>query len=184
MNKKVYLSMIILTISFLLGMYILKFFFPQEFLMTIENQQIISIGAFIDNHIWAKVLCIYATAFVTYWLYLCAVCKKSKLNIKEIIIVIVAISFSILFEFMCADILLIYNIIIMIGLPLLFKAEFKTTFVVFAVHSLSQFLSLNIRGIAIEQINSNYATLFLIGLECYFWLLLFYLYFNYKKKEI
>ncbi|MEG1509427.1 MAG: hypothetical protein RR454_03110, partial [Clostridia bacterium] len=63
MNKKVYLSMIILTVSFLFGMYLLKFFFPQEFLMTIENQQIISIGAFIDNHIWAKVLCIYATAF-------------------------------------------------------------------------------------------------------------------------
>ncbi|MEG2540383.1 MAG: hypothetical protein RSB59_01220, partial [Clostridia bacterium] len=141
MNKKVYLSMIILTVSFLFGMYLLKFFFPQEFLMTIENQQIISIGAFIDNHILAKVFCIYATAFVTYWLYLCAVCKKSKLNIKEIIIVLVAISFSIFFEFIYVDVLFIYSIITMIGLPLLFKAEFKTTFVVFAVHSLSQFLS-------------------------------------------
>ena len=44
-NKKLYISMLILVCAFLVSMYILKIFFPQEFVMAIENERFIQIGA-------------------------------------------------------------------------------------------------------------------------------------------
>ena len=46
MNKKVFISMLILSISFLLGLYVFKIFFPQEFMMSIQNERIIAKGKF------------------------------------------------------------------------------------------------------------------------------------------
>lgn len=51
MNKKVFVSMLVLSMSFLMGLYILKIFFPQEFVMSIENDRLMLIGNYIDNHL-------------------------------------------------------------------------------------------------------------------------------------
>ena len=76
MNKKVFISMLILSISFLLGLYVFKIFFPQEFMMSIQNERIIAIGTFIDNNKLIYYICCGMTSFLTYWLYCCA-CKNA-----------------------------------------------------------------------------------------------------------
>ena len=183
MNKKVIKTMIFLVIIELIAWYILKIFFPNEFIMQISNPQIIMVGNYIDSHTWLRVICIYITAFITYFFYICAVCRNKKLDIIEIVLVLIIISISIALEYCLPDLLTIFNVLAMFGLPLLLKADFNTTYKVFAIHTISQYLSLNIRGLNTTTINLNYATFFLMTLECYFWLFLLYLYYNYKDKE-
>ena len=183
MNRKVIKTMLFLVIFELLAWYILKIFMPSEFMLIVNNERLIEAGQYVDTHIWLKVICIYVTAFITYFLYLCAVCKKKKLTAIESFIVLIAISISIAIEYCLPEFITIYNIITMFGLPLIFKAEFKTTYIVFIVHGLAQILSMNIRGIPITEINFNYLTLFMLMIDGYFWLLLFYFYYNYKEEN-
>ena len=70
MNKKVFISMLSLVISFLVGIYVLKIFFPEEFMMSIQNEQLVAIGKFIDSHIVITHICTAITSFITY-LYSC-----------------------------------------------------------------------------------------------------------------
>ena len=65
---------------FLTACYVLKFFFPQQFVMAIENPTLISIGQYIDGHQWLFYLFGIFTSFISYWFYLCAVCKRWYLN--------------------------------------------------------------------------------------------------------
>lgn len=59
----------------------------------------------------------------------------------------------------------------------------KNTACVFIAHLLAQWFSLEIRGLSKEMLSTNFLSLFIMTLECYFWLLLFYLYYNYREKE-
>lgn len=50
MNKKVFKTMIVLVIIFLISLYILKIFFPGQFIMVIENDKLIEIGNFKEEN--------------------------------------------------------------------------------------------------------------------------------------
>lgn len=184
MNKKVFTSMLSLCVLFLVGLYFLKTFFPQEFAMQITNERFVSVGNFVDSHVALKIVCTYITSFVTYYLYLCAVCEQKTLKLKQIGFVLLAITGSILVEKFALRFLTHYSTMAMFGLPLLFKGKFDKTFIVFSVHGISQVLSLGIRGIMLNIGAFNFTIGLAMTLECYLWLLLFYLIFNYEKKEI
>ena len=152
--------------------------------MVIENEQLILIGTFIDTHAWLSRIVAVFTSFIVYFLYLGAVLKKWLLNYKEIIVVLCTIVLlQIIYEF-DAVLFSTLSVISMFALPALLGAELKTTTIVFATHSLSQTLSISIRNLPMLLTNINFVTTFLLGLECYFWLLLFYLYYNYKKEDV
>ena len=184
MNKRVFISMLVLSICLLFGMYIAKIFFPEEFVFVIENERIISIGEYIDNHAWAYYLLGICTSFLTYWLYLCAVCKKLYLNVKEIVIVFITIGISIGASFIGQNFSTYMNIYPMIILPFIMKAKLREVAIVYPVHGLSQILSLEIRNLPMYVQYSNMLSATLLTFECYFWLLLFYIIFNYKKSEV
>lgn len=183
MNRKVFKVMIALVVIFLTGLYVLKIFMPEQFVLSVENEIIITIGTYIDNNAWAYYLFGILTSFITYWLYLCAVCRRWYLKWYEILTVLVVIGGSIGLSLWDANVYSAYSVITFIVLPLLFKSDLKTVAVVFSVHSLSQTMSLTIRNLPLYMITSNSLTLFLMAIECYFWLLLFYIYFNYKKEN-
>lgn len=183
MNKKVIKSMIVLVIIFLFSLYILKGFFPEQFIMIIENQKLVLVGQYVDNNLWLHIILACITSFVTYWLYFCAVCSKWYLNLKEIIIVLITIIITqILYSFETTYVLASgISFISMIIIPCISNAELKNVAVVFSVHYISQLLSTLIRSLPLLLTNINYATILLMGIESYFWLLLFYFYFNMKK---
>jgi len=69
----------------------------------------------------------------------------------------------------------------MVALGAIWNCKARDVGVVIIVHSVSQLLSLSIRGLSKYILDYNYATLLVMGLESYFWLLLLYLYYNYEE---
>ena len=182
MNKKVLKTMIDLVIVFLLACYILKIFFPEQFVLSVENEIIIAIGNYIDSNEWAYYLFGIFTSFLTYWLYLCAVCRRWYLKWYEILTVLIVIGGSIGLSLWDTNVYSAYSVITFIVLPVIFKSDLKTVATVFTIHSLSQTMSLTIRNLPMYITSPNSLTMFIMTFDCYLWLLLLYFYYNYKKE--
>ena len=164
-------------------MYVLKIFFPQEFMMSIQNERTIEIGTFIDSHVWLNYLCSGITSFIVYWLFCCAVSKKLYLNIKETIIIILTVIIIRLvgvFDNNMASILMWTSFMFLTALC---KGDLKIGAFVFTTHSILQGLSINIRNLPMYLTSINSIISILMVMECYLWLVLMYIIFNYKKKE-
>lgn len=183
MNKKVWTAMLVLTVVFLCFLYVSKIFFPQEFVMCIENERLIQIGSFIDNHKWAYYLFGTCTSFATYWLYCCASCHKKKLTLKENGVILLVIIGSIVLSLINNEMVSLYGVLSMLLLPLLFKGNAKSTIIVYCTHYTAQWLTLKIRDLPtyVQYYNMLFATF--LTFEMYLWLVLFYIVFNYKEKE-
>lgn len=183
MNRKVLKVMIALVIIFLCALYILKIFFPEQFVMVIENEQLIKIGDYISAHWWLQEICDIITSFIVYWLYLGAVLRKWCLNWKEIIAVLISIALTHGLYFYNTTLSSGISVVAMLIIPAIFKADMRIVAATFSIHYISQLLSTLIRGLPLLLTNVNYITILLMTFECYFWLLLLYLYFNYKKED-
>lgn len=183
MNKKVFKVMIALVIVFLVACYILKIFLPEQFVVSIQNETLITLGKYIDNNAWAEYLFGIITAFITYWLYLCAVCKRWYLKWYECLIVLAVIGISIACTFIDTNLYTAISYTSFVFLPLLFKANLKEVGIVYTVHIVSQFMTLSIRNLPLYMEEINTLILTIVGIESYFWLLLFYLVYNYKENK-
>lgn len=180
MNNKVIKVMKILTICFLVSDYFLKMFFPEQFVFFLQNEKFILIGTFIDNHLWLRYICAAITAFITYWLFLCASSKRWYLSVKEclyILITIIVIRVISLFDNTLATALQLSSFLV---LPAIYDCDFKLSAKIYTFHCIAQGLSLGIRNLQIYLTNANYVTVFFMGIESYFWLLLWY--FDNKNK--
>ena len=85
---KVLKTMIALVCVFLIALYVLKIFIPEQFIMVIENDKLIDFGEYVDNNLWLHIILGIVTSFITYWLYIGAVTRKWCLNWKELVAVI------------------------------------------------------------------------------------------------
>ena len=185
MNKKVLKIMIALVVIFLAGLYVLKIFFPAQFVLAIENEQMILIGNYIDSHDWARYLFGIITSFITYSLYCSATTKRWFLKWYEYLYILIAIGLSIVVPMFFVELGTYINIFAMIILPCIMGADLKTVSIVYGIHGLSQILSLSIRSLPLYMTSINALTRYAVGIECWLWLILFYLFYNYKsKKEI
>lgn len=181
MNKKVLKTMIALVVIFLMALYVLKIFFPEQFVLCVENEKLVEIGKYIDSHKWMYYLFGSFTSFLTYWFYFCAVSHKWYLNWWQILAIIIIIGISLglsLFDSVLAS---VFGVLSMTFIPILFKANYKSALMIFSVHYLAQALTLRIRNLPLYMTNVNSLSLFLTNFECLFWLLLFYFYNNYKE---
>lgn len=183
MNRNVIKTMLILCISELIVWYILKLFIPQYFVLQINSPVLLKIGAYIDSHTDLRACLNIITAFITYWLYLCAILKQKKLSLTWCLIVILVILISFFIEALYPEYVGYYSLLMMLILPAILGADLKTTALVFTIHFIAQFLSLQIRGLAQQVLSFNTVSFLILTLECYFWLLLFYLYYNYKEGK-
>ena len=183
MNKKVLKTMIALVIVFLVACYILKIFFPEQFVMVIQNENLVKIGTYVDNHLWLYILIAVVTNLLNYWLYLGATTHRWVLNWKQILAVCVVIAFTQGLYEVDAVLTSGLSIISMIIIPAIFGAKAKDIAIVFSFHYMSQLLSTIIRGLPMLLTSVNFMTGFLMTIEQYLWLLLFYLYYNMKKDN-
>lgn len=184
MNKKVFRAMLVLVVAFLGAMYVGKIFFPQDFVMLIENERLVVIGKFIDSHPLVYELCSFVTAFATYWLFCCAVGKRKSLTLKQcllIVAVIVAVRLSALIDNNLSNHISITSFMF---LPIFVNADLKNVALVYGIHGLSQILSLTIRNLPMYFFNEpTFLTMLVMGSDMYLWLLLFYLLFNFEKEK-
>ena len=77
----------------------------------------------------------------------------------------------------------LFSVVSLLLLPLLFNGNCKSTIIVYCTHYTAQWLTLKIRNFPIYMTNINSLLLFLTNLECIGWLILFYILYNYDKKE-
>lgn len=185
-SKKLYVSMLVLTIFLLVGWYVLKIFYPQEFVMTIENEKIISIGNFIDSKEWLYTLCCVVTSTITYYLYIGASSHRFKLKLYEILlIVLVALGIRLIGLYVSADLRTILSACSFFILPAIMGSDLKTLSIVYCTHSIAQYLSLQIRNLPLFFGNvPNFVTMIFMTFDCYLWLILMYIIFNYKKENV
>lgn len=183
MNRKVFKAMIALVVIFLACLYVLKIFMPEQFVLSIEVKVIVDIGNYIDTHAWADYLFGIMTSFITYWLYLCAVCRRWYLKWYECLIILAVIGVSIGLTFIDVNLYSAFSVITFVVLPLLFKSDLKSVGICFSIHSLSQVLTLSIRNLPMYMNAYDTLSLTLITMDCFVWLLLFYILFNYKKEN-
>ena len=176
--------MLVLTVVFLCFLYVAKIFFPQEFVMCIENERLIQIGSFIDKHRLIYYIFCGITAFITYYLYCCACCHKKKLNFKEVLLIILTIVIIRLTGlYIDGNLRTHISISSFMLLPIIMKGDFKTTGIVYLIHGIAQVLSLSIRNLPIYLSTNNAITILLLSIDMYFWLVLLYILYNYKKEE-
>ena len=191
MNKKVLKTMIGSVVVFLVALYVLKIFFPEQFVMVVENEQFIKIGNYIDTHKWASIIFGFVIGFIGDYLYFGAVCRTTKLKWHLILIMCI---YGVLFElfYNLADmetIISLTNVIIaiqsayMILIPMFYTKELKPLSITYSIHYLSQALSLSIRNLALLITNANSIVNIFMCFESYLWLILLFSIFNYKKKE-
>lgn len=183
--------MIALVVIFLVALYVLKIFFPEEFVMAMQNDAFITIGNYIDTHKWSAILFGFIIGFVGDYLYFGAVCRQKKLHWSLILIMIVyGLAYAMFYNL--ADVNLVIslsNIIIaiqscyMILTPMLYTKELKPLSVTYCVTSIAQLLALNIRNLAMLITNANSIVNFAMCFESFLWLILLFCLFNYNKKE-
>lgn len=186
MNKRVFTSMLVLCMIFLVAMYFLKIFFPEEFMFRIQNERIIQIGAYIDETPGLYYLICGLTAFLTYLLYCLAACGRVRLKWFEYFMIIAVVGSVRLFSFIDDRIAIVIEDSAFFVLPWLFRGKLSNTAITFTVHGFSQMLSLSIRDLTVYLTDVNFLTIFLMTFECYLWLVLLTIIFNYesKKKEV
>ena len=182
MNKKVIKAMLVLVVVFLVGLYVLKIFFPEQFVMAISNPKLIEIGNYIDTHKWAFYIYGFITSSITYFLYFNACFKQWRFNWKQWLVFIVVILGNFGLSFVDTTLCATFSILSMLLVPLIFKADMRYTAVVFSTHYLAQSLTLSIRNLPMYFVNINSIIMALVTLEMYFWLLLFYVYPHIKKE--
>lgn len=183
MNKKVLKTMIALVVIFLVAMYVLKIFFPQEFVMAIQNEKIVAVGNYIDSHKWAYYLFGICTSFITYWLYCCAVCKRWYLNWWQCLVVLATIGASILLNKYDVNLYTALTYLSFVFLPCIFGSDLKRVTICYSVHLTSQMLTLSIRNLPMYMTSINSLVLYAVGFESFLWLVLFYMMYNYKPRK-
>lgn len=181
--------MLYLCLSFILASYILKIFFPNEFILCVENENIVKIGAFIDDHKLIYFMVMLLTGLLSDYLYFCAVCKKWKLNYSLLIIMsIYNIILASLYSFEpqiisnYSSFIVACSICYMVLIPIFYTKDIKPLAITFCVYYFAQSLCLGIRDLPSLLTNVNTLTTQLMCMDGYVWSLVCCLIFNYKKK--
>lgn len=182
MNKKVFISMLILCVTFLVGLYILKIFFPQEFVIAVNNERLIEISKFIDEHKAIYYIFGGITAFFTYWLYCCACIHTYYLRWFECLEILGVVVVARILNFYDASFAGIINTCAFLFLPALMRADFDTTAIVYTVHGINQGLTLKIRNLTSYCNYLGSLNIFVLAFDMYLWLILFYLVCNQIKR--
>jgi hypothetical protein len=183
MNKKVLNVMIWLTWGILAFFLIAKLFFGEWYAIVITNEKLVNIGIFIDTHFWVTRAVAFCTTFITYWLYLCACSRQWYLKWKQIAWILPILLALQVVKYFNPTVGSSLDLVAMILIPYLLKSDFKSTVFVFTAHSLSQLLVTYVRNLPVLTNMYNSATMLVMCIDIYFWLLLYYFYQNKYKKE-
>lgn len=184
MNKKVLWTMIVLLWVFLIGFSVVKLFFAEWFVATIENDKIVYIGSVIDQSHWLTLLADSIIGSFAIHFYLCSCKAVWKLRVVEYWLVFVySVVIANLYNlFSTATSIIDAGCFILV--PLLMGVRWKRVVAVFSAHTLGQALLLFIRSQALYLEGADYATSFILVFDVYVWLLLYYLHANMYKKEV
>lgn len=174
---------VILSAVILLSVYLLKIFIPEFVVEVAQIKSITKVGHYIDTHKWAWYLASGILSFVCYYFYCGACCERKTFNLKECLLMVVAIFILFIVERFFPKQYSPLNNLSMLLLPLLFKGKFKNTVICFGSLNLLQTITLEIRNLSYLIANYNFATLIILMIDVYIFQVLLYFVFNFKNKE-
>ena len=171
--------------------YIAKIFFPEFIVGVAEIPSIVKFGNYVDSHWWAYYLFNGAISFLGSYIICCTVCRVYKLNIAQTLLCVIAVILLFLVAKFLPQLYIELNYSSMLITPAicvkLNKSNCSNSFyplvVTLAVHWLSQVLITNIRSINTMISYPNSATFFILMIDSFIWLMLLYLYYNYKGDD-
>lgn len=183
MNYKIAKTMLVLCVVYLIGFYILKFIFPELLLQTITSPTVLRLGKFVDSNKFTYHLLRIITAYLTYFLFVCACTGRPAFKLKDQIYILCGVAVAkVVLEFM-PELYTHTSISIMLLLSLLCGGNLFRTTITFVLHGfLSQFLA-SIRGIETVFIHINSMSGLLLNLEAYVWLISLAIIFYFKEKK-
>lgn len=182
---------LIIFIGILLAVYLAKIINPAFVVGVAETESIVKLGQYIDTHKWAYYLANGLISLFAGSIYCCACCKKTKLSIRDFIIVIIYVIISLLIQTLLPQYFSVFDVCLLIAMPIIINALDKNTDaskmysfgITFIIHNLSQIVSLQIRDIALMISQFNFATYLILLIDGYIWLFILYFYFNFKKEK-
>ena len=183
MNKKVLKTTIYLCWAFLVCFALLKTVFAEQFLVAVNNENIIKIGRFIDQHTILQQAIYVLTTFATYHFFLCACIQKWSLTKMQYLKLAIIVVVTNAIKFFIPSLSLIINMLVMVILPYRLKADYKSFVTIFVAHYLGQLAISFIRSAPLNLADTNTISQMVGCIDAYIWLLLYYLYFNIYQES-
>lgn len=183
MNIKIAKTMLILCIIYIMGLYILKFIFPEQLLLVITDDNILKFGEFIESWTGYVHIIQMLSTWITLYLFTSASKGNFKLKWYHVIYLTCGTIISNLILYIYPSLYTHISTSIMILLAMLMKGKLSYTAITFSIHGLlSQFL-FSIRGFETIIMKYNMASGLVLATECYVWLVLLALLFYLKEKK-
>lgn len=183
MNIKIAKTMLILCIIYIMGLYILKFIFPEQLLLVITDDNILKFGEFIESWTGYVHIIQMLSTWITLYLFTSASKGNFKLKWYHVIYLTCGTIISNLILYIYPSLYTHISTSIMLLLAMLMKGKLSYTAITFSIHGLlSQFL-FSIRGFETIIMKYNMASGLVLATECYVWLVLLALLFYLKEKK-
>lgn len=182
---------LIIFIGILLVVYLAKIINPAFVVGVAETESIVKLGQYIDAHKWAYYLATGLICFMAGCFYCGACCKKNKLAIRDLIVIVSYVAISLLTQAFIPQFFQVIDLCLMIAMPMIINAMDKNTDasrlysfgITFIIHNLSQIVSLQIRDIGLMVAQYNFASYLILLIDGYIWLVILYFYFNFRKEK-
>lgn len=181
MNRKVFKLAIILCWATLAFCLIVKQFFPDMFLIVIENDRFVAACDFIDGHIVIKEAVYALCSVISVGLYVLAVSQKTRFIGRENLVILWLVGVSVAKGFVGDIVSVILDLINFIVIPILLRAKTLRIICGIVLTLLFQAVSLYIRSVKLENIIDNYLVEVILMIDQYIMLLLYYIYANYNN---
>lgn len=183
MNLKIAKTLLVLSILYIVGFYVIKFIFPDFLLLQITDPNILNFGRFVESNKIFLFAYYGITGFITFYLFLSASRGSFKINLKDLIIIILCNIVNILVTTFLPDLMVHTSTSLMFILSWLCKGKIQYAVPTFVTYGYcSQFL-FSIRGFETIITKINVASSLVMGLECWMWMFLFAILFYLKEKK-
>lgn len=146
MGKKVWTTLLILLVGALVAYNVIKFFFPDLFLMCLTDTNILALGNFIEERAWLTEVYYYVSSGISFYLFGCIAAKRWYLRFWETVYVLALNVVSQLLYVYVPEITAFAGILTMLVIPLVIGNNAKGFIVAFLTHSLCQHLVIFVRG--------------------------------------
>lgn len=173
-KRKVLKRTIYLCWGALLLCFIIKLLGGNYFEIFATNETFINVCNWIDGNI-VKYLIRFIFANISFYLYTSAVIGKD-ISVKKFAIIEIFIIADVIVKYIFPSLGFILDCIMLVGIPLLLSKSIKRTILGFALINVFQIFSLLTRNIGMSVLNTNSLIEYILQVDYYIMLILYYLY--------
>lgn len=146
MNKKVWITLLVLLIAALVAYNIVALFFPEEFIMCLTDTAILKFGNFIESRpalYWIVSILMTST---TYYLWSVIANRTFKIGIIQILTIPVLVALTYGLGHLVPQMAVANNIVMMLVIFIVSKEKYANYLPFYILHIYSQYMILFVRG--------------------------------------